>query len=1069
MSTPGFEADHELGIRAASEREQPIFSLGRVQYALSASLFRLCCNSNQLLLALMDGSGPRLVKIDLTRPEQEDYLEIAIDPSLGSSSRGSQPIATVLHSVFSDPSGRHILISTKRGDVHYICLGWPKEANGHRRSRPLSKLKGVLISSVAWHPSSYTTTDASSHPRSQTACDCILGTSDGRILETRLDGEVENARPFSKGAHDRHVKTVFTLPDRSPILGLALEVWSGHTAAAATASRSSRAADKQSVAIIATTASRIYQFVETTQDSATGDVTMLEGLALRYRDSAPRMLELPNSSSHSELHVHRQARRGASPSGQPVTASLAWLIAPGTYMGRVSLSNQEASDGIIDNAQLLPHPVRPKNSAEAPLSAALTEHHLILLYSHALKAIRILDDEQVYEDTLDLRPGEHALGLVTDPINRTVWLYSDQSIFELSIDNESRHIWQIYMKRQNFDAALAFAQTSIQKDAIMTKKADWHFDQQRFVQAADYYAQSSSSFEYVALRFIDKGERDALRNYINTCLARLGKAEHAQKMMLSTWLVELFLSKIADLEDIALSQSHTSHTSNIDLERSILEDDLKSFLRSHKADLAQKVTLDLLISHGRTELFLHFCEVNHDFSRIARHWSALEDWPKVVSAISSQDDVALYYQYAPSLVKHAPREAVDMFLRQPALEPTKLIPALLQPLAVTSSSRIHVRRYLQYCLDELDMKDSAIHNGMIALIAGAPTEAEGDLLYFMAVSQDNPETGMPYYDLDFALRLTKLNGHPQAYVQILSKMGLHDNAVTVALSHGDLDLAKIQADRPDDDSLRKKLWLKIAQHVVEREKDIKAAMVLVEATDTLGIEDVLPFFPDFVVIDEFKDEICSALEVYSLEIERLKIEMDEATSAAEAIRKDIEALQSRFVTLDASDVCQRCSQPVISRHFYVFPCRHSWHADCLVSEITRLSPPHVLRLLLGLQSRLSVASASAGQASVPEARAGAVAARAAAAGVSGLNELRKLIIPDALVGAIVPANGLKLAQAVNEAQEAPSVGSLAKERAARIERIRTQIDEILGSSCVLCDLSLLNLDKPFLQEGEPEM
>ena len=39
----------------------------------------------------------------------------------------------------------------------------------------------------------------------------------------------------------------------------------------------------------------------------------------------------------------------------------------------------------------------------------------------------------------------------------------------------------------------------------------------------------------------------------------------------------------------------------------------------------------------------------------------------------------------------------------------------------------------------------------------------------------------------------------------------------------DVDLAKIQAQKPpeDDEVLRKKLWLRIARHVVEEEGDVK--------------------------------------------------------------------------------------------------------------------------------------------------------------------------------------------------------------------------------------------------------
>ena len=43
-----------------------------------------------------------------------------------------------------------------------------------------------------------------------------------------------------------------------------------------------------------------------------------------------------------------------------------------------------------------------------------------------------------------------------------------------------------------------------------------------------------------------------------------------------------------------------------------------------------------------------------------------------------------------------------------------------------------------------------------------------------------------------------------------------------------------------------------ARHVVEKEKDVKRAMEFLQESDLLKIEDILPFFPDFITIDHFK-------------------------------------------------------------------------------------------------------------------------------------------------------------------------------------------------------------------------
>lgn len=61
--------------------------------------------------------------------------------------------------------------------------------------------------------------------------------------------------------------------------------------------------------------------------------------------------------------------------------------------------------------------------------------------------------------------------------------------------------------------------------------------------------------------------------------------------------------------------------------------------------------------------------------------------------------------------------------------------------------------------------------------------------------------------------------------------------------------------------------------------------------------------------------------------------MDEATKSANNIRLDIRNLKSRCSQLDYKDQCCICNFPLMTRLFYVFPCDHSYHADCLKNKV----------------------------------------------------------------------------------------------------------------------------------------
>lgn len=169
----------------------------------------------------------------------------------------------------------------------------------------------------------------------------------------------------------------------------------------------------------------------------------------------------------------------------------------------------------------------------------------------------------------------------------------------------------------------------------------------------------------------------------------------------------------------------------------------------------------------------------------------------------------------------------------------------------------------------------------------------------------------------------------------------------------DLELAKRTAEKPQMDvDLRKKLWLKIARHVVEKDEDIKKVNDLLKACNLLKIEDVLPFFPDFVTIGHFKEAICSSLSEYSSTIEALKEEMKDTTESAKQIRKETEALKTQSITIRNIDKCCICKYSILSRAFYAFPCRHVFHANCLLTAIQKCLSHQQAKRLQDIQATI---------------------------------------------------------------------------------------------------------------------
>jgi vacuolar protein sorting-associated protein 18 len=53
-------------------------------------------------------------------------------------------------------------------------------------------------------------------------------------------------------------------------------------------------------------------------------------------------------------------------------------------------------------------------------------------------------------------------------------------------------------------------------------------------------------------------------------------------MMLATWLVEFYLSKCNQLDDLVASESVSHDVENLQAERSLLEDELRQFFETYK-------------------------------------------------------------------------------------------------------------------------------------------------------------------------------------------------------------------------------------------------------------------------------------------------------------------------------------------------------------------------------------------------------------------------------------------------------------------------------------------------------
>jgi hypothetical protein len=81
--------------------------------------------------------------------------------------------------------------------------------------------------------------------------------------------------------------------------------------------------------------------------------------------------------------------------------------------------------------------------------------------------------------------------------------------------------------------------------------------------------------------------------------------------------------------------------------------------------------------------------------------------------------------------------------------------------------------------------------------------------------------------------------------------------------------------------------------------------------------------------------------------------MDESSQTATNIKIDIAALDHRYAIVEPGEKCYVCSLPLLSRQFFVFPCQHAFHSDCLGRKVMEQSGVAKGRRIREVQAQVS--------------------------------------------------------------------------------------------------------------------
>lgn len=769
---------------------------------------------------------------------------------------------------------------------HLLCGVGDETYYVHKSTKKPKLMKWKGIESVAWERKG-TTNDL--------ICNLLVGSHSGHVYEATLDATqtllgLKSAEKY---------KQLYSL-GTEPVTGLEYQQFPG-------------AEEKYFVmATDSTTVSpskRIHQFVWGPSFEANFS-------------NLSKTKVLPGLFPRTSLSIYGKK-------GQPMDY-FALLSAPGIFHG--SLSFVSGENVIGDDTDILKHP-----NDDPAVAIALTEFHFFILQETRITAVSRITKEAIWEHTFP----EKMLGMTSDVNTGITFAYSARQLYEIETIDEDREVWRQYLSIEKFDLAEQFAKTLANKEHVWSKRADYHFNKAQYDLAAQCYSKANRAFDEITLKFINLNKMDALRVYLKAKLETLSHRDSTQFTLICTWLLEMYLVKLVDL-------AHSGGDS------SAAREDFYQFLEEQQAHLDTKTTFRLISSYGRVEDLLFYADLKKEYEKLIQYHLQHGIWKEALVILQKQQDPRLFYKHGDVLMEKVPVETVNYLIKNFQIYETRLlIPCFLHYErclngATSSFTEHQVLRYLKFVVSEKKEQDPVVHNYLLYLYVQGD---EGPLLNYL-------KQKVSYYDLQYALRLCTEHKKQMACVIIYSKMKLYEDAISHALSIGNLDLAKQIAEMPTDEDvrnseeLRKKLWLQIAKRVVEEEKQhlqgmgsqATLATTFLQDCTVLKIEDILPFFPDFEYIDDFKDVICKQLTEYNLSLVALQEEIAEASDNADFLREDIGKVRENYVVIDANQKCEECKYPLLTRPFLIFPCGHGFHHTC--ANETSLPPSAVSECVL---------------------------------------------------------------------------------------------------------------------------
>ena len=598
-----------------------------------------------------------------------------------------------------------------------------------------------------------------------------------------------------------------------------------------------------------------------------------------------------------------------------------------------------------------------KDFKTVPKAACQSKLHIFILFSDCLIVYNKLNKNIV---NIEYLLTKYNSMYYIEPLNRLI-LSTETDIFYLTLENETKYIWENYIEIENYDLAIKYLPK--EENDIIPKlhrlNAEKLFNEEKYDQAYKEYIISDEIFENICVKFLLKNQYIPLLNYLNEIRKSFSsKKNNLKKYLIYTWITEILIEYENNDNDI--------------LQKTGLN--IKTFMEEIKQNHDEKyidknIYYNFLLIYQKKKEFMDYAAEKGDYELVIQnllnHLNFEDVLNKIDKFITGDIDdktmnklIQILFEYSNYFMKESPNKLINLFEKELISEINQddIIKVIINSDIKEQVNSGHYEIILNYIRklikknimnNDKDKNNTIskstinnLHNLYILILSlSEKPEHKKEVIEYLkgplyTFSQKNSYLNITLYnkeiyiDLNFAQKILKNNYSALALVYCL--MGRYNESILIALEHNEKDIAIFIAQNIKNEKIKKDIWLRIFKYF-KTNNFADAKNILESSCGVLKIEDILPFMMGDVKLEELKNDLQACINFYEKGVTQLKQEINDYNQSTEIIKKEIFKIQKKSTFVNYTQIkCEKCQKDILGNKFFLFPCGHIFDTNCLI-------------------------------------------------------------------------------------------------------------------------------------------